>query len=523
MKKRPTWVYVVCGSAALLVAVGLYFRPRDDAEVIEEYDTVTRAARISPGYEGVVIPPNICPLNFVVKEPGGKYCVNISAERGKPIEIFSRSGEIAIPLGPWKDLLGANRGGKLTFDVYVKSGTGRWSRFAPLTNTIAREDIDGYLVYREMPVYNLIWTNMGIYQRNLQNHDESVVLHNRHFGLGCCNCHTFLKNSPKHLAMNVRRGREGSPHGGLLIARDGIVTKVVDTKTPFNPIPAIYLAWHPSGKAIGFSTNKINQSFHAFGDNRHSTDSFSDMAVYLIESNTVTTTPEIARPDRLETSPAWSPDGRYMYFCSAPRLPIERYKEFRYELMRIAYDIETNTWGKPETVLSSKKTGLSIAFPQFSPDGRWLLFCMCEYGNFPVYQRTSDLYMMEMSTGKYWPLDVNSDQSESWHSWSSNSRWIVFSSKRPEGLLTRPYFSYIDAEGKAHKPFVLPQKDPAFYDSHVRMFNYPELIKEPIGVGQRDLLRALYSPAKQQRATLDPKLVRPEGATGATRQVPGKR
>ena len=517
MNRKLVVAVLLCGLAALAALAVLLWCLRDGAETIDKFETVGRPPRIHPDCADTVIPPNICPLNFVVKEPGGKHCVRISAERGKPIEVFSRSGEIAIPLGPWKDLLGVNRGAKLTFDVYVKSSAGRWSRFAPLTNTIANEDSDGYLVYREMPVYNLIWTNMGIYQRNLQNHDESVVLHNRHFGLGCCNCHTFLKNSPKHLAMNVRRGRGGSPPGGLLIARDGIVTKVVDTRTPFNPIPAIYLAWHPSGKAIAFSTNKINQSFHAFGDNRHATDSRSDMGVYLIESNTVTTTPEIARPDRLETSPAWSPDGRHLYFCTAPRLPIERHKELRYDLVRIGYNVETKKWGKLETVLSSKKTGLSIAFPQISPDGRWLLFCMCEYGNFPVYQRTSDLYIMEMSTGKYRRLEVNTDQSESWHSWSSNSRWIVFSSKRPDGLLTRPYFSYVDREGNAHKPFLLPQKDPAFYESYIRVFNRPEFLSQRLRVSQRAMLRALHSPARQQRAALDPRLVRPEATTGATR------
>ena len=71
-------------------------------------------------------------------------------------------------------------------------------------------------------------------------------------------------------------------------------------------------------------------------------------------------------------------------------------KSVKYDLVRISYDIGQDKWGEPETVLSSKDTGLSIAMPRVSPDGRWLLFCMCEYGYFPTWQQSSDLYIMDL-------------------------------------------------------------------------------------------------------------------------------
>jgi len=83
---------------------------------------------------------------------------------------------------------------------------------------------------------------------------------------------------------------------------------------------------------------------------------------------------------------------------------------------------------------------------------------------------------MDLKSRKYRRLTCNSAQSDSWHCWSSNSRWIVFSSKRDNGWLARPYFSYIDANGREHKPFVLPQKDPAFYDTWLKTYNVPELV-----------------------------------------------
>ena len=152
------------------------------------------------------------------------------------------------------------------------------------------------------------------------------------------------------------------------------------------------------------------------------------------------------------------------------KVPPENYNKVKYDLLRISYDIEKDQWGEVETVLSAQDTGLSILEPRISPDGRWLLFCMCDYGSFPVYHQSSDLYLMDLKaaqqTGqyKYRRLDINSDQSESWHSFSSNSRWIAFSSKRHYGIFTRTYLSYVDKTGKVYKPIILPQKDPTFYD-----------------------------------------------------------
>jgi hypothetical protein len=186
---------------------------------------------------------------------------------------------------------------------------------------------------------------------------------------------------------------------------------------------------------------------------------------------------------------------------SQDKLPPEGYEQLKYDLVRISYDLERDQWGKVETVLSAQDTGQSILLPRISPDGRWLLFCMCNYGCFPVYQQSSDLYLMDLyaakETGiyKYHRLDINSDKSESWHSWSSNSRWIAFSSKREHGIFTRSYISYVDEMGQAHKPLVLPQKDPLFYDSCLDTFNTPELVIGPIPVTGEKLARVVHGSA----------------------------
>lgn len=98
-------------------------------------------------------------------------------------------------------------------------------------------------------------------------------------------------------------------------------------------------------------------------------------------------------------------------------------------------------------------------------------------------------------TGKYEPrrLNINSSASESWHSFSSNSRWIAFSSKAGSGVFTRSYLSYVDHEGRAYKPIVLPQKDPAYYDACLWTYSVPELISKPVRVTKEKLGRVVRS------------------------------
>jgi len=236
----------------------------------------------------------------------------------------------------------------------------------------------------------------------------------------------------------------------------------------------------------------------------------SSLAYYLVESETIKSNDKIDDPNRMETYPTWDPDGKYLYFCSAPilwadretlQLP-ENWKDVRYDLMRISYDVDSDTFGQPEAILTAEQTGKSILIPRISPDGRFVVFCMCDYGCFPIYQPSSDLYIMDLEAGnrtgkfEYGALQINSDRSESWHSWSTNSRWLVFTSKRRDGLFARTYLTYIDTDGKAHKPVLLPQEDPAFYDSLVKSYTVPELITEPIVVSERALVKALRSSEK---------------------------
>ena len=486
MKKISTIIGIFC-SIIILLGVWLLLHT---SQPLGKSTQVNSTPSINPEYFDTVIPYNIAPLNFRILEKGQFYRVKISSDSGPAIEIASKTGSIRIPLRKWRALLKANKGHKVFIDIYVKNANNEWLQYERIANSIAKEDIDRTVVYRLMkPIYNW-WKDIGIYQRNLNDYNVSQILHGRSFGEGCLNCHSFVGNTPDTMTIGLRSETYGSH---TLMARNGSVHKI-GAKWG-------YTALHPSGRLAVYSINKVRQFFHTGGmEVRDVVDLDSALVCYNIDSKKAVCPPELSDKNRLETYPAWSPDGRYLYYCSGPILwqnrnivPPENYDKLKYDLRRIVYNIETNQWGKAEIVLTAEETGLSILLPRISPDGRFLLFCMCRYGCFPIYQPSSDLYLMDLNTGQYRKLDINSKYSESWHSWSSNSRWFAFSSKRQGGSLTRTYLSYIDETGQVHKPFVLPQKDPAYYDSLLETYSVPELIKGSVKVDKSLLARAARS------------------------------
>jgi hypothetical protein len=443
--------------------------------------------RLFPDYVGVTIPPNIAPLNFKIQEPGAAYRVELRSSLGPPITISSRGPVISIPAKAWSTLLRANAGQSFYWDISAQTDGSGWTRFASVTNFIAREEIDGWLAYRLLkPVFNY-YMNLGIYQRNLASFEQRLILGNDTFEHGCLNCHIPLKQSPDTFAFNIRAERGKNP---MMMVVSNQAIRVEKTMG--------YLAWHPSGRWLAFSANKFFMFFHTSGETRDIYDSNSELGIYDVELNTVTFPPAIAAPDRNETWPAWSPDGRFLYFSSVAPLPREKFRQVRYDLVRASFSAQTGRWGEPELIISAAESGLSVTEPKISPDGAWLLVTMSQNGNFPIYQSNSDLYVMNLTSRKLRRLEINSDEADTWHSWSSNSRWVVFSSKRIDGLFARPYLSYVDEHGQFHKPFLLPQQDPEFYGFSLHTFNVPELMNGPVTIKERDLVKAIFDPAKRR-------------------------
>ena len=87
------------------------------------------------------------------------------------------------------------------------------------------------------------------------------------------------------------------------------------------------------------------------------------------------------------------------------------------------------------------------------------------------------MWLMDIRTGFAAPADaLNSNDTESYHSWSSNGKWVVFSSRRADSRYTRLYIAHFDGQGHFSKPFMLPQKDPDFDTYRLYSYNLPEFV-----------------------------------------------
>lgn len=449
-------------------------------------------ASISPDYSGVTLPQNIAPTNFRINLQGDAYQVVLSAGGKEYYREASADNSVVIPEDAWHSMLSENAGKRMTITIGVKRD-GQWTEYRPATNTISRDTIDSWLAYRLLyPGYEL-WNEMGIYQRNLTCYDETPIVENKAFGKQCVNCHTFRQNSTADFMLHVR-----GKNGGTLISHNGSVRKV-NPRCPTVKQGATYAAWHPGGQFIAFSMNDIQQFFHSSGQKPiEVSDLAADMGVYDIERDVILTSPLLSGDNAMETFPAWTPDGKTLYFCrSNPYNGSTPLDSLRYDLWRVGFDAATRQFGTPECVYSASSTRHSVSLPRVSPDGRYVVFAIANYGNFTIWHPEADLAMLDTHTGKVRRLnEVNSSSVESFHTWSSTGRWLVFSSKRMDGGWARPYFAHFNPKtGRFGKPFVLPQKDPSFYDTYMKTYNLPELITSPVS-NQKSLLEAIFSTAK---------------------------
>jgi len=436
-------------------------------------------ATIYPDYARITIPCNVAPLNFVIKEPADQY-VGVYCLSGKEIfRIGSGDGIISVPSGKWENLLELAKGQEFTIDIYTKKGGG-WLKYNTITNQISVDSIDSYLVYRLIEPGFETWNKMGIYQRNLSTFDETPIMENTMSGGNCMNCHSFSMNNSNTMLFHMR-----AENAGTYIYKNGEIEKL-DTKTDSTLGPGVYPSWHPDGNYVAFSTNRIVQTFHAIPDKKIEVlDTLSDVIVYNLQAHSISTVPAISSKSRLETFPTWAPDGRSLYFCSAQSFSPKEYKNIRYDLLRISFDPEKNSFGSLDTIYKAAAMGKSVSFPRISTDGKFAMFCLSDYGNFSIWHPESDIYLLNLETKEISKPDINSDQTESYHTWSSSSRWLVFSSRRLDGLYTRPYFSHMDDHGIFSKPFILPQKDPLFYDRFLKSFNIPELVRSKVNLDPR--------------------------------------
>ena len=421
-----------------------------------------------PDYMNVTVPVGIAPLNFCYTASDGPVPVTTFTYEDMSISIKGR--EVVWKEKEWKRLLEAAKGG----DIIVKSSVldEAW------TIHVSEDEIDYGINYRLLAPGYEVYSKMGIYERSLADYKEKALIENTQFD-GCVNCHAYNRGNPENYSLHIR-----GQHGATLLNIDGQM-QAYNTKTDSTLGFCVYPYWHPDGNHIAYSSNNTRQGFHVLADKLIEVfDLDSDLQVYDVRANTLISAASIKKAEVWETFPAFSADGKTLYFCAATPRPIPaETDQIRYNLCSVSFDPATGCIGSEiDTLVFAEGLGKSVSFPKPSYDGKFLVYTLSDYGNFSIWHHEADLWILDLATGESRPMSkANSADTESYHSWSSNSRWMMFSSRRDDGLYTRLYFTHIDENGQESKPFMLPQKHPLHYYSYMnRSYNVPEFVTGPV-------------------------------------------
>ena len=481
--------YILFLSAFLIVACS------ENPSNIKEIATVPE---IYPDYVGVEIPSGIAPLNFgMASKSYNLVDVIVSANDGSCIQ--SQGVTTDFDIDDWHSLTQKSKGDSLKIVVRAKI-KGKWLSFVPFSIYVSNDSLDAYgLTYRRIEPGYKVYKRLGIYERNLSNFEETTLFSNTELAGACVNCHTANRGSNEQFLFHVR-----GDLGGTVVSNNGN-TEVLDAKSDKIIGSLVYPSWHPDGRFVACSSNTTRQAFHMNKDKRIEVfDQKSDIVVYDTKEHNILTSDLINKTETyFETFPSFSADGKKIYFCTeeSDKSKVE-VKNMQYKLCSIDFDAETQKFGNSiDTIVDMSNQNLSIALPRTSPDGRFIMFTTCDYGTFPIWHKEADLWLLRLADNQLIRLDnVNSDDTESFHNWSNNSRWFVFSSRRDDGLFTRLYIAHCDENGKCSKPFLLPQRNPKeYYSMLFDSYNTPDFATGKVNVDAKSVV----SKIKNGKITID--------------------
>ena len=312
----------------------------------------------------------------------------------------------------------------------------------------------------------------------------------------CGNCHSFADNGST-LGLDVDYGNDKGAYAILSMSKHMVLddAKIItwsdykrsDGELTFGLLSRV----SPTGRYV-ISTVKDRSVFVAVPDIMFSQLFFpikGILVVYDRETKKFTALPGADDPQYVQTNAAWSPDGKEIVFARAkayhaehleqqnsvlvdtkdvPEFTVEK-KPFRYDLYRIPFN--DGNGGTPEPLRGASNDGMSNYFPKYSPDGKWIVFCKAK--SYMLLQPDSELYIIPAAGGVARRLRYNTARMNSWHSWSSNSRWLVFSSK-VNTPYTQLFLTHIDENGNDSPPVLLER-----FTSPDRAANIPEFVKLP--------------------------------------------
>ncbi|MEO8133952.1 MAG: tetratricopeptide repeat protein [Betaproteobacteria bacterium] len=506
---RTRYSVIAIAAIPVALAAGLFLAgckrdPGTPEIVAAAADAASARLQITYPQEGTVFPPEIVAPTFLWEDKAG------DVDRWDVVVRDDTGGEVlraAVDAPRWRPSeegwrqikqQSVERAAEVIVAGVNHANPATILSSARVSIRTSKDPVGDSLFYREVPLPFLTavqdpsrirWRYGTIDQES----GPPIVLQNLPV---CGNCHSFADNGSV-LGLDVDYGNDKGAYGIMPVSKhmimddEKIVTwadfKREDGELTFGLLSRV----SPTGRYV-ISTVKDRSVFVAIPDIMISQLFFPIKGILVFydrDAKTFTALPGADDPQYVQTNAVWSPDGKEIAFARTKALRAEHLeqqnsalldekdvpeftvqkKPFRYDLYRIPFN--DGKGGTPEPIEGASSNGMSNFFPKYSPDGKWIVFCQAK--SYMLLQPDSELYIVPTAGGAARRLRYNTARMNSWHSWSSNSRWLVFSSK-----VNTPYtqllLTHIDENGNDSPPVLLER-----FTSPDRAANIPEFVNLP--------------------------------------------
>jgi hypothetical protein len=344
-------------------------------------------------------------------------------------------------------------GKEFTATVFMASD-GITSKSPPVRILIAPAAIQEKIAYRLVqPLFNPVLPNsIKIFSFNQRNPFTLIEFS----GGSCAGCHAYSNNTAffnikkladRRLFIALQQGR-----------RFQFYQKKIGEFTFFGN--------SPDGKYMLIAMN----SFGFFVNKNTITEPFDypyqrgDIYWFDLQKQTLNPLPGACDPNYVEDMPSFSPDGKYVVFSryqpevkhTNPPTAVIR----AIDLFKVPFN--HGQGGIPAPMKNASFNHQYQYFARYAPNGKWLSFCRGDGFKGIFARASSDIYLLSADEDHLIKLNLNRNGiMDSWHYWSNDSHWLIFSSNREANRLTAIYLVYIDEQGNDYPP--------------VRLVSYPNM------------------------------------------------
>ncbi len=434
---------------------------------------------------GAVFPADIAPATVIWKDPARSdtWRVRVGYLEQRPfVEVYVTSEKWKPSREHWAAILRAARKRPVTMSVVgLEGGQPRDPPSAAEVSFGASEDpVGAPIFFREVP---LPFDHANRYPEKIRYRlghisewpEPVTLLENLPL---CGNCHSFSQDG-RVLGMDVDYAND----------KGSYVISEVEERTEL--LPAKIISWSdadrggdtltfgllsqvsPDGRTV-VSTIRDRSIFVGIEENLAYSQLFFPikgiLAYYDRASASFAPLPGADDPTYVQSNPTWSPDGKTLLFARAVAQHLQQAENeksavlprhlaaefldgrrgFKYDLYKLPFN--RGKGGVAVPLAGASHNGMSNYFAKVTPDGKWVVFAQA--ANFMLLQPDSQLYIVPFAGGTARRMTCNTEAMNSWHSFSPNGRWMVFSSKA-RGALTQLWLTHLDEEGQDTPPVLL--------------------------------------------------------------------